>query len=479
MKFRILNRRDIFRIHVATMEVLERVGVKIFENEALEIMRKIGAEVEDNRTVRIPEYIVREAVKRAPSSFTLFGRKHRLRIERGNTYFSMQGTGAHVLDLETGLRREPILRDLENFCRLADALENIHHVSVAVEPKDVRLELLHVYELLTMFRNTTKTIDGNTYGGRVATDTVRLASIVAGGVEELMKNPMLLGFHNPVSPLQHSKELTAGLIVYAKYRQPVIVASEAQAGATAPVTLAGLLVQQNAEVLSGLVIAEFTNPGTPILYGTVSAPLDMRTGNIALGAIETGLINAATAEIANYYNLPSRGTGGVTDSKIPDVQAGVEKALTLLMAAMAGVNFIYDASGSLESTLTASYEQTVIDNEICGMVNRALHGIEVNDETLALDIISEVGSEGHYLSRKHTIKHLRKEYYIPRIINRDRRERWMEMGGKDLWKASREEAVRILMEYRPEPLDKDVENELIKVIREMERERLRNSVYSM
>ncbi|MEM1544821.1 MAG: trimethylamine methyltransferase family protein [Candidatus Methanomethylicia archaeon] len=474
MRIRILNRGDICRIDVATMEVLEKIGIKIFEDEALRIMRRIGVEVGDNKTVRIPEYIVREAIKKAPSSFILFGRKHRLKIEPGNTYFSMQGTSIHILDLETGLRREPTLRDLENFCRLADALENIHHVSIAVEPKDVKIELLHVYELLTMFRNTTKTIDGNTYGGRTAMDTVRLTSIVAGGIEELMKKPMLLGFHNPVSPLQHSKELTEGLIVYAKYRQPVIIAPEAQAGATAPATLAGLLVQQNAEVLSGLVIAEFTNPGTPILYGTVSAPLDMRTGNIALGAIETGLINAATAEIASYYNLPSRGTGGVTDSKIPDIQAGIEKALTLLMAAMAGINFIYDASGSLESTLTASYEQAVIDNEICGMVNRALCGIEVNDETLALDVISEVGSGGHYLSKKHTIKYLKREYYIPKIIDRDRREKWIRMGGRDLWRTAREEAMRILAEHRPEPLDKDVENELVKLVGEMEKKLTRN-----
>ena len=303
-------------------------------------------------------------------------------------------------------------------------------------------------------------------------DTIRLASIVAGGEEELKKRPMLLGFHNPVSPLQHSKELTEGLMVYAKYKQPVSIAPEAQAGATAPITLAGLLTQQNAEVLSGITIAELTNPGTPVLYGAVSVPLDMKTGNIALGAIEVGLINAAAAQLARYYGLPSRGTGGTTDSKIPDIQAGFEKAATLLMAASAGINFIYDAAGALESTLTASFEQAVIDNEICGMVARALRGIDVNDETLAIDVIENVGPGGQYLSQKHTLKHLKKEQYIPKIIKREKREDWERAGSKDLWKVAREEAKKILKEHQPEPLDKDIEKELKRTIKEIEKRKV-------
>jgi trimethylamine--corrinoid protein Co-methyltransferase len=326
-----------------------------------------------------------------------------------------------------------------------------------------------VYELFAGFRNTTKTVDGEVYGQDVAMDGIRMASVVAGGEEELKKRPLLLGFHNPVSPLQLSEKLTEGLMVYAKYKQPILIAPEAQAGATAPVTLAGLLAQQNAEVLSGIVVAELVNPGAPVLYGTVSTIMDMKTGNLAYGAIEAGLINVATAQLAHYYGLPSRGTGGGTESKIPDIQAGFEKAMTLMMAALAGINFIYNAAGTLESTLTASYEQTVIDNEICGMVSRALRGVEISDETLAIDVIEDVGPGGQYLDQRHTLEYLRKEHYLPMIVSRERMERWERAGSKDLREVAREEAKRILKEHRPEPLDRGVEEDLKKIVKEVEK----------
>lgn len=476
-QLRLLTSDELYEIHLATLEILERVGVKVLEQKALRMLREAGAYIDiEEKIARIPQYLVEEAVKKAPSGFTLFGRGsgYKLRLEDKRVYFSMQGTGVNVLDLETGKRRDSTLMDLENFFRLADALKNIHHTTVTVKPRDVPDAVAHVYELLVGFKNTTKTVDGYTYGEDIAMDTIRMASAVAGGEEELKKRPMLLGFHNPVSPLQHSENLTEGLMVYARYRQPVLIASEAQAGVTAPVTLAGLLTQQNAEILSGIVIAELANPGAPVLYGTVSTVMDMKTGNIALGAVEAGLINVATAQLAHYYGLPSRGTGGTTDSKIPDIQAGFEKALTLMMAALAGINFVYDAAGSLESTLTASYEQAVIDNEVCGMVSRALRGIEISDGTLAIDIIKDVGSGGHYLAQRHTLEYFRKEHYLPTIIiNREKREIWEKAGSKDLWEVAREEAKRILREHQPEPLDRDVEEELKKIVKEVERRELR------
>ncbi|MFQ6003492.1 MAG: trimethylamine methyltransferase family protein, partial [Candidatus Zixiibacteriota bacterium] len=187
--------------------------------------------------------------------------------------------------------------------------------------------------------------------------------------------------------------------------------------------------------------------------------------------------NVATAQLAHYYGLPSRGTGGGTESKIPDIQAGFEKAMTLMMAALAGINFIYDAAGVLESSLTASYEQAVIDNEICGMVSRALRGIKISDETLAIDVIEDVGPGGQYLTQRHTLEHLKKEHYLPIIINRQKREKWERAGSKDLRETAREEAKRILKEHQPEPLDHDIEEELKKIVKEVEkRERKRSKL---
>jgi len=474
-QLKVLTSDEVYEIHLATLEILDRVGVRVLEPKVFSVLKDAGANVnQEERIARIPKYLVDEAVKKAPSSFTLYGRngKYKLRLGGEKTCFALPGTGVKVLDLETGKCRSATLADVKNFYKLADALPNIHHASLAVEPTDISNPVASLYSILEGFRNTTKTIDGYSYGEIRSLDTIKMASIVAGGIDELKKKPRLLGFVNPVSPLQQSKEMMKGLLTYAEYGQPVIIAPEAQAGATAPVTLAGLLAQQNAEILSGVVISQLVNPGSPVLYGAVSTIMDMIEGNVALGSVETGLINVAAAQLASFYNLPSRGTGGTTEAKVPDLQAGYEKAVTLMMASLAGINFIYDAAGSLESTLTASFEQVVADNELCGMVARAVRGFEVCEETLAVDVIEAVGPGGHYLTRKHTLEHLRKEHYLPSILNRQNRLKWEKNGSKTLRDVAREEAKRILKEHEPEPLEPEVDKELEKTIKELEKKRM-------
>lgn len=474
-RLRVLTSDDVYEIHLASLEILGRVGVRVLEPKAFSVLKEAGAEVNHKeRIARIPKYLVKEAVKKAPNSFTLYGRNGNYKLQLGDkkTYFALPGTGVNVLDLETGKCRSSTLADVKNFYKLADALPNIHHASLAVEPTDISNPVASLYSILEGFRNTTKTIDGDSYGEIGSLDTIKMASIVADGIDELRKKPRLLGYVNPVSPLQQSREMMEGLLIYAKYSQPVIIAPEAQAGATAPVTLAGLLAQQNAEILSGVVISQLVNPGSPVLYGAVSTIMDMIEGNVALGSVETGLINVAAAQLARFYNLPSRGTGGTTEAKVPDLQAGYEKAVTLMMASLAGINFIYDAAGSLESRLTASFEQVVADNELCGMVARAARGIDVCEETLAIDIIEAVGPGGHYLTQKHTLEHLRKEHYLPSILNRQNRLKWEKNGSKTLRDVAREETKRILKEHEPEPLEPEVDKELEKTIKELEKKRM-------
>ncbi|UCH69864.1 MAG: trimethylamine methyltransferase family protein [Candidatus Bathyarchaeota archaeon] len=477
-QLRVLTSDEVYEIHLAALEILGHVGVRVLEPNAFSVLKEAGADVnQKERIARIPQNLVDEAVKKAPSSFTLYGRNgnYKLRLGDKRTYFALPGTGVNVLDLETGKCRSSTLADLRKFYRLADALPNVHHASLAVEPTDISDPVASLYSVLEGFRNTTKTIDGDSYGENGSLDTIKMASVVAGGTDELKKKPRLLGYVNPVSPLQQSKEMMEGLLVYAEYSQPVIIAPEAQAGATAPVTLAGLLAQQNAEILSGVVITQLVNPGSPVLYGAVSTIMDMREGNVALGSVETGLINVAAAQLARFYNLPSRGTGGTTEAKVPDLQAGYEKAITLMMTSLAGINFIYDAAGSLESTLTASFEQVVADNELCGMVARAARGIDVREETLATDIIEAVGPGGQYLTQKHTLEHLRKEHYLPSILSRQNRLKWEKSGSKTLRDVAHEETKRILKEHEPEPLETEVDKELEKTIKELEKERMRFS----
>ena len=473
--FEILTSDALYRIHSATIEILQTTGVKIYHERALRLLEEAGAEVDrKKRIAKLQEYHVKEALRKAPSTFDLYGRNRRnvLHLGGDRVYFSTAGSAAYVLDFDTGKRRYATLKDTSLLTKLADGLSNIDHVSEMAFPDDVPKRAMHAYELVERFRNTEKPTDGYTFGGAETLDTVRIASTVLGGEEELRKRPTLLGFHNPTSPLTHSAEGLEGLRIYGEYSQPVIIAPEAQGGMTAPVTLAGILSQTNAEILSGIVIAELFNPGAPVLYGTVSEISDPRTGNIALGSPETGLINVAHGQMARHYGIPSRGTGGVTDANALGVQSGIEQATTLVLAALAGINFIYYAAGPhIESTKTVSYEQLVIGDELCGMVSRILRGIEISDETLAVNIVREVGPEGMFIGHRHTLEHF-KQNFIPRLMNRETREAWEKKGSKNVQHIAKEIAEKIMAEHQPKPLEPEIEKELQAVLKEIDQRTL-------
>lgn len=463
----ILSRDDLDKIHGATVEVLRRLGVKIWEPTALNLFKDAGAEV-DKRTmmVRIPENLLKETIRKAPREFKLYGRdpNYVLNFAGNAVHIGTAGLAVRVHDLE-GKIRPGKLKDVGDLARLADALENIHMIIMMVTPSDIPDDLYHMYVMLEDWKNSGKTTDGWNYAAKKAQESIDMATILRDGTEELMRKPCLLGFTNPVSPMQQSKELVEGALIYAKYKQPMIYAPEALSGGTAPATLAGLLVQQNAEVLSGIMISELANPGAPVLYGTVSAALDMRTGATALGGPEVGLLNIATGQLGRYYGLPRRGTGGNSDSKALDAQAGLETASNMLMSALAGMNFIYDACGSLEGSMTISYEKLVIDNEIAGMVFRVLDGIEVTEETLAVDEICKIGPNASYLGTTFTGKHFRKEHFLTTLLDRRSLDTWVKTGSKDITAVAKEKAKKLLKEHEPVPMDKEVIADLEKYIK--------------
>jgi len=473
----ILTRDQVYSIHQATMEILERVGVKVQEPKAISILKENGANVDErSQLVKIPEQMVKEAIKRAPRSFTLHARESRydVRIEERRVYFGPMIGRKNILDLETGRRRPTNLEDVKNLVKLTDALENyrlIHSGAVMPHIEGVRDEVVHVVGYLAGVQNTSKVIKATARGAKRARDCLKMASILTGGEEELVKKPMVYTTVNPISPLQHSQEMTEGLLEYVRLKQPVDIAPEIQAGATGPATLAGVLVQQYAEILSGLTIAQFASPGAPIFCGTCSTIMDMRRGHIALGAIEAGLINVAHAQIARFYGLPCRGSAGDTESKVIDVQNGYERAMNLLLVALGGINYIF-YPGTLESALTISLEQLLIDDEICGMVYRALRGISVDEDTIAKEVIASVGPGGHFLDKRHTLEFFAKEQYLPKLSNRDAREDWERAGAKDLWAVAREKVKEILSKHEPTPLDRSVEGELVSYVKEVEKREL-------
>jgi trimethylamine--corrinoid protein Co-methyltransferase len=290
---------------------------------------------------------------------------------------------------------------------------------------------------------------------------MRLMAIAAGGKEVLRRRPTFFAICSVGSPLQMIQMQLEGLLICADYGQPLAMSPEAIAGATAPVTLAGLLAQQNANILAHIALAQIWRPGTPVLYGTVSTITNMRLGNVALGAIETGLITAGAAQMARYYGLPCRSVGGATESKGEDVQAGLERAGTLLPAVLAGVDFI-TCGGTLDGTMLESEALLMLDDELCGMSLRLARGIEVDGETLAVDLIKEVSLEqaGNYLSSDHTARRFRQEHYIPHLLTREPYDTWVGAGSPTALDRARERVREILDKHQPRRLDPGLEREL-------------------
>ncbi|MBU0704175.1 MAG: trimethylamine methyltransferase family protein, partial [Chloroflexi bacterium] len=264
-----------------------------------------------------------------------------------------------------------------------------------------------------------------------------------------------------VSPLKFDAGVTDLLIECCRQRMPVVLSAAPMAGSTAPVTLAGMLAQLNAEQLAGLALTQLAQPGCPVIIGPIPATADMRSGKYLAGTVELGLCNAAITQLAHFYQVPIYNSAGMTESKLPDIQAGIEKTQSVIQVALAGANFIHHAAGMLEDMSTIAYEQFVIDNDLLGMAMRAVRGIEVNDETLALDAIDRVGPGGHYLMDEHTLRHMRSEHYFPSaVFDRQGRERWEEAGGTDAWTRAKEIARRILAEHEPEPLAPEVDERI-------------------
>lgn len=457
---------------MATLELLERVGTVVNSSRALEILTNAGAYVDSKtKIVKFPSYMIEEALRNAPKRVVLCGRdpKNDIKLEDGRVYFGLGSTTPNVIDPETWERKPGRKEYIAKAARLADALPNIKFVEQLCLALDYVNKGQDVHEFEAALANTLKPIVAIAYNVEGVRDFIRIASIVAGGVENLRKRPLMLIYSEPVAPLQHDEKYTDILIEVAKEGLPVLYGAIAQAGATGPLTLAGTIAQSNAEVLTGLVIAQLVRKGTPFVHGVVSSIMDQKTCVMAYGAPEFALINIACAELAQYYGLPYFGTGGTTDSKAVDGQAVFEAMATALPAVLCGTNLIHDI-GYIESGMTGSFEMILIGNEIADMCFRISRGVTVEDDTLATDVISSVGPGGQFLAQKHTLKYLQLgEHWMPTLLDRTRFETWSKAGSKDFTTRVRAKVQEIMKEHQPEPLPKDVTSEISKVVDEATR----------
>lgn len=466
-KFKVLGEEDMEKIHASAVEILNKLGIRVESSQILDMFKKSGAKVgPGSEIVKFPSEVIEQAIQAAPKEVNLYGRKeeHNLRLAQERVHLGTGGAAVAILDLETGRARATTLGDLANLARLVEQLENIHFFLRPVVATDVPAEKLDVNKYYVALANTNKHIMASAYTVQSAREVIELASMIAGGDKKLQERPFISFITSwMVSPLKLDINTTKVLVEIVQSGVPVALSSAPMAGSTAPATIAGTLTQVHAEELSGLVLTQAINEGAPVLYGPVPAAAYFRTMGYAGGAIETALMNAGAAQMAHYLGLPIYSEAGLTDSKLPDIQAGYEKMANILLVALAGGNYIHHAAGMLESMRTVAYEQYVIDNDIIGMALRVLQGVEVNDDTIAADVIEAVGPGGNFLTQHHTIKYARsKEYFVPQVADREGRADWERAGSSD----GRERALRRVEEILAQPSENLIPESIDEEIRE-------------
>ncbi|MBA7645288.1 Glycine betaine methyltransferase [subsurface metagenome] len=451
--FRILSEDQIEEILSGSLEILEHVGVKIEDEEAVELLKKGGAYSPDGVLVRIPSFMVKRALMTAPSRIVLAGRdgKRSLVLEKDRIYF---GTGSDVpffMDPNTGKRRKTVFEDVINAARVADALSNIDFFMSLGLVSDVPPKNYDRHQFLAMMMGTTKPLVITSVDGQGLKDQFEMASLVLGGREKFRQNPLFGIYAEPISPLIHPKTTVEKVLVSAEERIPLVFVPAPSAGGTAPVTMAGILVEGIADTLAGLVISQLKNPGTGFLMGGVFTTLDLRTAVFSYGAPELLLLDAALTDISKKLGIPVFSTAGCSDAKELDQQAGLEAGLSILMAAQSGANLIHDV-GYLESGLLGSLDMLVLSDEAISLVKRIMRGIRVNKETLAVDVISNVGPGGHFLDNPHTLKNFKKEIWVPTLIDRNLFDAWKSAGSRNMGDRCREKVLHILKTHQPEPM---------------------------
>jgi trimethylamine--corrinoid protein Co-methyltransferase len=454
-------------IHSATLELLRRTGVDVLVPEVRDLLKKAGCWV-DGARVRIPSPVVEWALRTAPSRVVLCDRDGNpaMELEGRKGYYGTGSDTPFVLDAYTGERRQAVLQDIANVAKLVDALEHIDFLMCMGIASDVTDDLSDLYHFREMAHNTTKPIIYTAWDRPNLEAIVHMSEAVAGGAEALQRNPFVALYSEPISPLTHAQESCEKLLFLAEKGLPVVYTPGVMVGATAPITAAGALVVANAEQLSGLLITQLIREGAPMIGAGATLFMDMSQGLISYAAPEFMLGNTAFAEMGHYYGIPIFAFSGCSDSKIFDQQAAAEGAMWMLLTALGGGNLIHDV-GYIESGITASYEMIAAMDEVAGLLKRFMGGMEINADTLALDVIDQVGPGGHFLETDHTYQHFRANW-VPKLLDRASREHWELAGGLTMGDRVRARVQEIFETYQPEPLDDDVSQVLDEVIQEAE-----------
>jgi trimethylamine--corrinoid protein Co-methyltransferase len=466
----ILTPDQIQQLHDASMHILENIGLDFLDDEALAIWQKAGAKVDRTaRHVWIDRGLLLEAIAQAPADFTWRARNPNRNVLIGGSAlaFGPNGGMVYAMDLANG-RRHGTLADFTNFVKLSHLINTIHFSSweqVAIH--DVPVSARHLQRLLIAFTHSDKAVMEAAHGRIITADNLAMARLVFGSLEG---DPVIGDVINVNSPLRYDERMLGGLISYARAGQVCFITPFILAGAMSPVTMAAALAQQNAEALAGVALTQLVRPGAPVVYGGFTTNVDMKSGSPAFGTPEGAWAIIAGAQLARHYRLPYRASGGLTSAKTADAQAANESMWNLWPAVMAHSNLLMHAAGWLDGGLTASFEKFIIDAENLAMFSRFLEGFAIDDESLALDAIAEVGPGGHHFGTEHTQARYKTAFYQSALSDRLNFDAWQAAGGEDA--AQRANAIwqELLAQYEAPPLDTAVAESLREYVARRERE---------
>ena len=432
VSFRVLTDDQIAEIKRAAFEVMSKVGFRVYHEGARKMLKQVGAMV-TGEIVKVPEHIVIGCLRTAPKGWTIYNRegKRAMEIEGRKSYYGTSTASPKTKDALNGEIHPTRVADIAIGAKVADAMENIDWVMPMGSAQDVPPTVADLYEFEAVVTHTIKPMVFIGYTPKGVERVYEMAAEVAGGLESLQERPFLIFYPEPISPLVHPADVIDRLFICADLNMPQVQGPSIQFGATAPVTLAGGIVQGTAEALMCLVLAQLRKPGCPCSLGCNFGVFDMAIGLLSLASPEMSLALSAQAEVAQSFGLPTWGLAGSTDSKSIDAQAGSESAFSILAQGLGGLNLIHDV-GYMDNGMVCSTAQLILGNENIGMTKRFIRGIEVNTETLARELIENVGPGGHFLDQNHTYDHFKNEFWVPGLMTRLAYEDWQNQGAKDM-----------------------------------------------
>lgn len=451
---------ELSQIHDASMEILVDTGLRFNSSDALEIFQKHGFRTDGTR-VFINENDVRSALETVPSRFTLRARNtaHNVTIGEDDFVFLPTGGAPNVVTY-TGERRPATLEDYHTCCQLVQTSDQLDMNGwLMVQPTDIPFHVAHLDMLYANMVMCDKAYVGAATTRKAVIDCLDMAAIAWGGKENLKLQPVMATIVNSMSPLKYTAEEADSIIEMARWGQPLVITNLVMAGTSGPVSLPGLLAMANAEILAGLVLVQLVGPGTPVVYGSISAPADMKTVVSAVGAPEAVVLASAVIQLARYYHLPCRTGGMLTNAHCPDAQAAAEGTLMMSTAVRNGANFIFHSCGQLGSYISMSFEKWLLDEEVCRTLRRILTVMQITVESVDLETIKSVGSDGNYLIHPTTFNHCR-NLYRPKLFTRDDYQNWHESGAKSVSEVAAEMLPKRLSEYTEPPIDDGLEQAL-------------------